>query len=85
MKLKIKKGDTVQVVAGADKGKKGSVLDLDRTKLKVRVQGVAEKTHYSDKDGLTKIEGFINYSNVKLVQAAAQAKKKTSKKAAATK
>lgn len=78
MKLKIKKGATVQVITGSDKGKKGSVLAVDSAALKIKVEGVKVETHYDKKDGFLKKEGFIDYSNVKLVEAAA---KKTSKKA----
>jgi large subunit ribosomal protein L24 len=80
MKLKIKKGATVQVITGSDKGKKGSVLAVDAAAMKIQVQGVKVQTHYDKKDGLLKKEGFIDYSNVKLVEAAAK-EKKTSKKA----
>ena len=84
MKLKIKKGATVQVISGADKGKKGSVIAVDVTNMKIQVQGVKVQTHYDKKDGLLKKEGFIDYSNVKLVEAATK-EKKTSKKAAKSK
>lgn len=84
LKLKIKKGDTVQVIAGSDKGKKGSVIDVNPTSLKIKVQGVKVLTHYDKKDGLLKKEGFIDYSNVKLVSGAEKAKK-TSKKASKAK
>ena len=65
MKLNIKKGATVQVITGSDKGKKGTVLAVDAKAMKVLVQGVKVQTHYDKKDGLLKKEGFINYSNVK--------------------
>lgn len=82
MKLKIKKGDTVQVIAGADKGKKGSVLQLDRIKLRILVQGVRMQTNYDKEKGMILKEGFVDYSNVKLVTVAkAPAKKKTKAKA----
>ncbi|NUN07288.1 MAG: KOW motif-containing protein [Bdellovibrio sp.] len=84
MKLKIKKGATVQVITGSDKGKKGSVLSVDAANMKIQVQGVKVQTHYDKKDGLLKKEGFIDYSNVKLVEAATK-EKKTSKKAAKSK
>lgn len=84
MKLKIKKGATVQVITGSDKGKKGSVLSIDAKNMKIQVQGVKVQTHYDKKDGLLKKEGFIDYSNVKLVESAAK-EKKTSKKASKTK
>ncbi|MCC2677526.1 MAG: ribosomal protein [Pseudobdellovibrio sp.] len=83
MNLKIRKGDTVQVTSGSDKGKKGTVLEVKPSALKIKVQGVKVQTHYDKKDGLLKKEGFIDYSNVKLVSAAAAKEKKTTKKAAA--
>jgi large subunit ribosomal protein L24 len=81
-KLKITKGATVQVIAGQDKGKKGTVLAVDPKNLKVKVQGVRVQTHFDKKDGLKTLEGFLHYSNVKLVEAAASAKggKKTAAK-----
>jgi large subunit ribosomal protein L24 len=83
-KLKIRKGATVEVITGADKGKRGSVLEVDKDNLRVRVQGVKVQTKHSKKDGLVKSEGFIDYSNVKLVEAAPAAKK-TVKKASKSK
>ncbi|MCB0351037.1 MAG: KOW motif-containing protein [Bdellovibrionales bacterium] len=79
MKLNIKKGDSVQVIAGAQKGTKGTVLAIDPVKLKVKVQGVRVQTNFDKKEGILKSEGFIDYSNIKLVEKAAQEKKKTAK------
>lgn len=80
MKLKIKKGDQVQVITGSDKGKKGSVMEVKPLAMKIKIQGVKIQTHYDKKDGLLKKEGFIDYSNVKLVEAAATKEKKAVKK-----
>ena len=41
MKIKIKKDDTVKVIAGRDKGKTGRVLEVDRVKGKVLIEGVS--------------------------------------------
>lgn len=80
MKLKIKKGATVQVIAGADKGKKGKVIEVSPTLMKIKVEGVKIMTHFDKKDGQKKLEGFIDYSNVKMLEAAAAPKaKKTAK------
>ena len=78
-KLKINKGATVEVITGTDKGKRGSVLAVDKGQMRVRVQGVKIQTRHSKKDGLVKSEGYIHYSNVKLVEAATPSKKKISK------
>ena len=88
LKLKIKKGDTVEVLTGADKGKRGKVLVIQRRKpLQIKVSGVRIQTKHDKKEGLQKVEGFIDYSNVKLITSApantGAKKKKTAKKAAA--
>lgn len=80
LKLKIKKGATVQVIAGADKGKKGTVLEVIPGKMVVRVQGIRVQTHYSKQDGLQKKEGLIHYSNLKLVDQPASSTKATKSK-----
>lgn len=82
-KLKVKKGARVEVIAGADKGKQGTVLQVNENSMKVRVQGVRMQTHFDQKDGLKELEGLIDYSNVKLIEQA-PAKKKSKKKASKT-
>ena len=91
-KLKIKKGDTVQVVTGDDKGKTGTVLDLDPFSLRIQVQGCrVQKKRDKRENTLVSEEGYMHYSNVKLAGSASGAKKKAkktkkkaTKKAAAT-
>ena len=85
MKLAIKKGDTVEVVTGADKGKKGAVLGLNSRKLKILVQGVRMQTNFDREKGIQVREGYIDYSNVKLSAKKAETKKKVTKKKAAKK
>lgn len=84
-KLKIRKGDKVQVITGSDKGKKGSVLAVNPTAMKIKIEGVKVLTHYDKKDGLLKKEGFIDYSNVKLIEKATKEKKAVKKTAAKSK
>ena len=48
MKLKIRKGDTVEVISGrsADKGEQGEVLKVFREKQRITVQGInIQKKH----------------------------------------
>jgi large subunit ribosomal protein L24 len=86
IKLKIKKGATVEVISGAEKGKRGTVLEIVKDKMMVRIQGVRMQTHYSAQDGMSKREGLLHYSNVKLIEAAASGpKKKAAKKASKSK
>lgn len=67
VKLKINKGDTVEVIAGSDKGKKGVVLSVNPKKFNVLIQGVRVQTRCDKKEGQIKKEGYIDYSNVKLI------------------
>ncbi|MGE0764585.1 MAG: KOW motif-containing protein [Bdellovibrionales bacterium] len=83
VKLAIKKGATVEVISGQDKGKRGAVLAVDPVALKIKVQAVKMQTHYSKQEGISTREGFIDYSNVKLLEAAKPAEKKTAKKKSA--
>jgi len=69
----IKKNDTVIVLAGADKGKKGKVLQADPKSGKITVEGVKiiakhEKAKSAKKSGgIRKYEGPIDASNVQIV------------------
>lgn len=74
MKLKIKKGATVEVVAGGEKGKRGSVLELDSKALRIKVQGVRVRTHFDKKEGLLRKEAFLDYSNVRLIENVSKSK-----------
>ena len=38
--MKIKKGDTVRVIAGKDNGKEGKVVSVDRKNNRVLVEGI---------------------------------------------
>jgi large subunit ribosomal protein L24 len=40
IKLKIKKGDKIRVISGDDKGKEGLVIRVDKTKMRVLVEGI---------------------------------------------
>ncbi|MCR5626738.1 MAG: 50S ribosomal protein L24 [Lachnospiraceae bacterium] len=70
---KIKKGDTVQVIAGKDKGKQGKVISIDRKANKVLVEGVNmiakhEKPSAQNQDGgIVHKEAELDMSNVMYV------------------
>lgn len=73
---KIRKGDLVQVVTGADRGKQGHVIAVDHEKSRVRVESVKmQKRHLkpgrsgAQQGGIVEREGFIDASNVMLVKA----------------
>ena len=46
MLSRIKKGDTVQVISGKDKGKQGAVLSINKKKDTVVVKGVSVVTRH---------------------------------------
>jgi large subunit ribosomal protein L24 len=73
-RLKIKKGDTVEVIAGKDKGKRGKVLRVDVASKRVVVERVAFiKRHTKPnprqnvKGGIVEREAPIPMANVMLV------------------
>ena len=72
-KLHIKKGDTIYVLAGEDKGRKGRVLSVDADKNRAVVEGiniVSKSTKPSAKHpqgGIIKMEAPINISNLALL------------------
>lgn len=73
--MRIKKGDKVQLIAGKDKGKQGTVLKTLPKQDKVVVEGlnIAKKHVKPPQTGNGGIEEFpapIHVSNVKLVDAA---------------
>jgi large subunit ribosomal protein L24 len=75
-KLSIRKGDKVLVIAGDDKGKEGTVLEVLLEKRRVLVEGVNIVTKHQKpsankpEGGLNKIEAPIHVSNVKLIDPA---------------
>ncbi len=70
--LKLKKKDTVIVIAGRDKGKKGEVKELMPAVSKVVVMGINivskhKKTTKEKPGGIHKMEAPMSISNVQLV------------------
>ena len=60
--MRVKKGDTVVVIAGKDKGKKGLVLNVDAKNDKVLVEGINIVTKHN-KPSATNPQGGITSSN----------------------
>ena len=74
VKIKIRKEDSVKVIAGKDKGKTGRVLDVDRVKGKVLIEGVGMVKRHTRpnpsrqiKGGIAERESPIAISNVMLL------------------
>ena len=82
--MKLKTGDKVTVIAGADKGKTGKVLKvLEDTVVVEGVRVVKKhiKPKYNGGTGeIREVEAPINRSNVKVVEASKEKKAKATKK-----
>lgn len=71
--LKIKKGDTVKVIAGKDNGKEGKVIAVDKKNNKITIEGVnmitkhAKPSQANPDGGILQKEAPINMSNVMYV------------------
>jgi len=74
MAFQIRKGDLVQVISGADRGKQGRVLAVDAARRRVRVESVRmQKRHLkagraaAKTGGIIEQEGYVALSNVMAV------------------
>ncbi len=72
-KFKIRKDDTVQVIAGKDKGKRGNVVRVIAKKDAVIVSGInivkkaMKKRSQQDQGGIADVEAPLHISNVAIV------------------
>ncbi|MEM9324195.1 MAG: 50S ribosomal protein L24 [Bacteroidota bacterium] len=72
-KIHIKKGDTVKVIAGNDKGKTGKVLEVNTAKYRAIVEGVGMVTKHvkpsatNPEGGIENTEAAVHISNLMLV------------------
>jgi len=70
---KIKKDDTVRIIAGKDKGKEGKVLHVDTDKHRVTVEGCNMITKHmkpnaaNPQGGIVQVEAALDISNVMLL------------------
>lgn len=73
IKLKIKTGDTVRVIAGDHKGAEGKVMSVDREKNKAIVEGAnmvskhQKPSAQNPQGGIVKKEAPIHISNLSLI------------------
>ena len=71
--MRLKKDDTVKIIAGKDKGLTGKIVKVDPRKERVIVQGAnmvkktMKKQNAQDKGGIMEVEAPIHVSNVALV------------------
>lgn len=74
---KIRKGDTVVVIAGKDKGKQGTILAVKADRVKVEGINIVTKHQKPNQmlgkeGGIVKQEAFLHISNVAIYNAATQ-------------
>ncbi|HSH38494.1 MAG TPA: 50S ribosomal protein L24 [Chthoniobacterales bacterium] len=89
IKLHVRKGDQVEVIAGNHKGSTGKVLEVIARKERVLIEGVRmikkhmRKSQDNPQGSIAEREGPIHISNVKVVERGERAQeKKNGKKAA---
>lgn len=81
-KFHVRKGDTVEVITGNHKGASGKVLQVLSKKQQVLIEGVrlikkhVRRSQDHPQGAIVEREGPLHISNVKLLEAAAAAKKK---------
>lgn len=69
-KLHVKKGDTVVVISGKEKGKQGEIIAVDTKKERVTVKGLnlvkrhTKPSQANPQGGIIEKEGTIHVSNV---------------------
>jgi large subunit ribosomal protein L24 len=69
-KVKLKKNDTVKILAGKDKGKTGKILSINAKSGRVYVQGLnmvkkaVRQKSQQEKGGIIEIEAPLHISNV---------------------
>ncbi len=78
-KYKVKKGDTVEVIAGENSGDRGEVLSIDRAAGRVFVKNInmikktMPKSQENQKGGIVEREASIHISNVMVVDKSGKA------------
>jgi large subunit ribosomal protein L24 len=72
-KFKLKKEDTVQIIAGKDKGKRGRILKILKDKDRIIVEGAnivkkaQKRRNQQDRGGIIEIEAPLHSSNLMII------------------
>lgn len=76
VKTHIRTGDVVEVIAGKERGKRGTVLDVDRARGRVTIEGVnfiyrhTRPSQHNQEGGILQREAPLHISNVQIVDPA---------------
>jgi large subunit ribosomal protein L24 len=73
-KFHVKKGDEVVVIAGTEKGKRGKIIDMLRSKQRAIIEGVkmikrhTRKNQANPQGAIVEREGTVHISNLMLAE-----------------
>ena len=73
VKLKLRKNDTVRVIAGKDKGKSGRIVRIDRDAMRAVVEGLnmvkkaVKQKKQNQKGGITSVEAPLPLGKLMIV------------------
>lgn len=88
-KFHIKRGDTVVVIAGSQKGKSGKVIEVLPAKQRARIEGIAmikrheKKSEQHPQGAITEREGSVHLSNLMLKETYDSSKRRPKAEASA--
>lgn len=74
LKFHVKKGDDVVVIAGTERGKRGKVIEVMRTKQRAIVEGIkiikrhTRKSQANPQGAIVEREGTVHLSNLMLAE-----------------
>ena len=74
-KCHVKKGDVVVIISGSNKGKRGKIIEVQRNKRRVIVEGAAmikrhtKKNQQNPNGAIIEREGTVHLSNVMKAEA----------------
>jgi large subunit ribosomal protein L24 len=89
-KCHVKKGDVVVIIAGSNRGKRGKIIEVQRNKGRVIVEGAAmikrhtKKNQQNPNGAIIEREGTVHVSNVMKAEAFDASTKRTKAETAAT-
>jgi large subunit ribosomal protein L24 len=72
-RIKLRKNDTVMVIAGRDKGKSGRIISIEREKMRAVVEGLnmvkkaMKQRKQNQKAGITSIEAPLSVGKLMIV------------------
>ena len=76
IKTRIRTGDVVEVISGKERGKRGTVIDVDRDRGRVTIEGVnfiyrhTKPSQSNQEGGILQREAPLHISNVQVVDPA---------------